>query len=410
MRVLLLTQLFQPEPNHLKGLAFAKELVRRGIDVEVLTGFPNYPGGKLYPGYRIKPWMRETMDDIPINRVMMYPSHDRSAVRRIAGYLSFSAAAALLGPLLVRRPDVVHVYQGPSTLAWPAMVIRAICGAPYVLDVQDMWPESVSSTGMLPIRGVEAFLEVWCKATYKLARKIVVLSEGYKTCLVSRGVPPEKIEVVYNWCDERSLLRGSDGSKSDPYGFSGRFNVVYSGNFGSLQALGNVLDAALLVQDSRSDVRFVFIGDGIEEPSLKANAAGRKQRNVVFIPRQPPERLGGITAMADVLLVHLKDDPLARMGIPQKTQASLAAGKPVLLAVRGSAADLASRSGGAVMCRPGDPADLAAAVLRLAALSPPDREAMGKRNAEFYRKELAFPVGVDRMISVFMEAFGSQHE
>lgn len=404
MRVLLLTPLFQPEPNHLKGLAFARELVRRGHDVEVLTGFPHYPAGKVYPGYRIRPWMREILDGVPVTRVMMYPSHDRSAVRRTAGYLSLAGTAALLGPPLVARPDVVHVYQGPATLAWPAMVFRMMFGTPYVLDVQDMWPESVTVTGMLPLPGVSAVLGAWSKATYRLARKIIVLSNGYKKCLEARGVPEKKIEVVYNWCDERSLPGETDGEGSDPFGLAGRFNVVYSGNFGALQALGGVLDAAFLIEEKRPDIRFVFVGDGVEESALKKKAAGRGQKNVLFIPRQAPESLGRITARADVLLVHLKDDPLARMGIPQKTQASLAAGKPVLLAIRGSAAELAARAGGAWTCRPEDPAALAEAVLGLASLSWNERETMGRRNAEFYRKELAFSIGVGRMTAVFEEA------
>src|ERR1051326_6344956 len=102
MRILMLTQWFDPEPNF-KGLAFARELVSRGHEVEVLTGFPNYPGGKLYPGYRVRLWQRESMEGIPVVRVPLYPSHDRSAWRRVWNYLSFALAAALLGPALVRR-------------------------------------------------------------------------------------------------------------------------------------------------------------------------------------------------------------------------------------------------------------------------------------------------------------------
>lgn len=284
MRVLLLTPLFQPEPNHLKGLAFARELARRGHKVEVLTGFPHYPAGKVYPGYRIRPWMREILDGVPVTRLMMYPSHDRSAVRRMAGYLSFAGSAALLGPPLVARPDVVHVYQGPATLGWPAMEFRMMFGAPYVLDIQDIWPESVTVTGMLPLPGVSAVLGAWSKATYRLARKIIVLSNGYKKCLEARGVPEEKIEVVYNWCDERSLPGETDREGSDPFGLAGRFNVVYSGNFGTLQSLGGVLDAALVVGEKRPDVRFVFVGDGVEESALKKKRPSAAKKTSCSFP------------------------------------------------------------------------------------------------------------------------------
>ncbi len=128
MRILLLTQWFDPEPMSFKGLAFARELVKRGHEVEVLTGFPNYPGGKVYPGYRVRPWRREVMDGIRINRVARYPSHDGSGARRALNYASFATTAASLGPLLVRKPDVVYVHH-LVTLAPAAIATTSRYGA-----------------------------------------------------------------------------------------------------------------------------------------------------------------------------------------------------------------------------------------------------------------------------------------
>src|SRR5690349_1935908 len=108
MRILLLSQLFDPEPTS-KGLVFARELAARGHQVEVLTGFPNYPGGKVYPGYRIRPWMREKIEGICILRVALYPSHDPSGFRRALTYASFAVSAAIIGTALVRKPDMVYV-------------------------------------------------------------------------------------------------------------------------------------------------------------------------------------------------------------------------------------------------------------------------------------------------------------
>src|ERR1017187_7964960 len=123
MRILLLTQWFEPEPTF-KGLLFARELVARGHEVEVLTGFPNYPGGSVYPGYRIRPWAREQIDGISIVRVALYPSHDRSAVRRVLNYVSFALSAAVIGAALVTKPDVVYVYNPPATIGFPAVVLQ----------------------------------------------------------------------------------------------------------------------------------------------------------------------------------------------------------------------------------------------------------------------------------------------
>lgn len=137
MRILLLSQYFDPEP-HLKGLVFARELVRQGHQVEVLTGFPNYPGGRIYPGYRLRWLQREEVDGIRILRVPSYLSHDASGLHRMLSYLSFAFSAAVLGPWIVRRPDVIHAYHGNATIGLPACVIGAVRRAPFVLDIQDL--------------------------------------------------------------------------------------------------------------------------------------------------------------------------------------------------------------------------------------------------------------------------------
>ena len=162
MRILILSQFFDPEPI-VKGLPFARELSRRGHAVEVLTGFPNYPGGKLYPGYRLRPWQREVLDGIPVHRVALYPSHDGSAVRRTANYASFALSAAVAGPFLVRKPDVVYVYHPPATVGLPALVFRALRGCPVVYDVQDLWPDSVASSRMVGSPWIIKALDRWCR-------------------------------------------------------------------------------------------------------------------------------------------------------------------------------------------------------------------------------------------------------
>lgn len=404
MRILLITQLFQPEPNHLKGLAFARELVRLGHEVEVLTGFPNYPGGTIYPGYRQRLWLRETIEGIPITRVPVYPDHSRSGLRRMLCYLSLALSACVPGLLLVRRPDVVHVYQGPATLALPAILLRMLRGVPFVLDVQDLWPESVTSSGMLAVPGATSLLNRWCDLAHRLAAKIVVLSPGYQKSLVARGVPAEKIEVVYNWSDESGANAPPGEPDGDPFGFSGRFTVVYAGNLGRVQALDAVLEAAWLLREDRPEVLFVFVGDGVDADRLKNLASGRGQSNVRFVPRLPVSEIGTVLDRADALLIHLRDDPLCRVGIPQKTQAYLAAGKPILVAVKGAAADLVEEARAGVSCEPGHAESIAAAVKRLADLSPAERLQMGRNGVAFYERHLAFAVGVAKMESLFRGA------
>jgi glycosyltransferase involved in cell wall biosynthesis len=402
MRILLITQLFQPEPNHLKGLAFAKELVRMGHEVEILTGFPNYPGGKIYPGYRQRWFQRETIEGIPIIRVPLYPDHSSSGFRRIICYLSLSLTACIPGLFLVSRPDVVHVYQGPATLALPAIVLHLLRGVPYVLDVQDLWPESVTSSGMLNIPGLTSFLNMWCNMAHRLAAKIVVLSPGYKRMLTAKGVEATKIDVVYNWCDESQMFALAGEKMTDEqFGLAGHFTIVYAGNLGRVQALDAVLDAASLLHEEHPDILFVFVGDGVDADRLKGITSSKNLNNVRFIPRQSASEIGVILERADALLIHLRDDSLCRVGIPQKTQAYLAAGRPVIVAVNGDAADLVVEAQAGVPCEPEHPASIAAAVNKLYMLSSKEREQMGYNGLAYYNRHLAFAVGVKRMNYIF---------
>lgn len=405
MNILLITQWFTPEPDF-KGLPFARELLRRGHDVQVITGFPNYPGGHVYPGYRISWRRREIMDGVPVLRVPLYPSHDQSKFGRAANYLSFFASASVLGGMMTRKPDVIYAYHPPLTTGLAAAVIGGVKHVPFVLDIQDMWPDTIAATGMLSNPGTLRTIEKACRFAYRRASVITVLSPGFRDLLIERGVPAEKIRVVYNWTEENAhspRLRNSQTAQA--LGLADKFVVMFAGTMGRAQALGAVLDAARIVARSAGDVLFAFVGGGVETDRLKATAADSAcpLSNVVFLPRQPMSAMGDVLACADVLLVHLKDDPLFRITIPSKTQAYMAAGKPILMGVEGNAADLVRQADAGLCCRPENPDDIARAVLQLRNMSDAERSGMGANGRQFYEKELSFNTGV----TVFEDIFSS---
>jgi glycosyltransferase involved in cell wall biosynthesis len=404
MRILLVSQWFTPEPIF-KGLPFAKALKDRGHEVQVLTGFPNYPEGKLYPGYRQRMLQREPMDGVSVLRVPLYPSHDTSAVRRIANYSSFAISAALIGTLAVRPADVMYVYHPPSTVALPAMVIGWMRRIPFVYDIQDLWPDTLDATGMVNNNFLRTMVDRWCQWTYRSAARIVVLSPGFKAKLVERGVPADKIEVIYNWCEERQIGKGFRNEVlAQELGLAGRFNVVFAGTMGKAQALDSVLEAAGLISNRHPQAQFVFIGGGIEVDRLKMVSRENRLPNVLFLPRRPVSEIGDILNLADVLLVHLKNDPLFRITIPSKIQAYLAVGRPILAGVQGDAADLVLRAEAGITCMPESPESIARAVEKLAGIPRDQREAMGENGRRFYLRELALPVGVGRFENVLQSA------
>jgi glycosyltransferase involved in cell wall biosynthesis len=203
-RLIMLTQWFEPEPA-MKGLKFARRLQDLGFDVEVVTGFPNYPGGKVYDGYRIRPLMRETMEGVAVTRLALYPSHDGSRIGRILNYVSFFLSAALYLTFFAHRADVMYVYHPPLTVGMAATVARFFRRTPVILDIQDMWPDTLRATGMIGSERVLRIVDMFCRWTWRPADCIAVLSNGFRDLLIERGVPQEKITVIANWADEEAM-------------------------------------------------------------------------------------------------------------------------------------------------------------------------------------------------------------
>jgi len=405
LRILFLTQWFQPE-SFFKGLPFAKALREKGHDVSVLTGFPNYPGGKVYPGYRLRLYQREEMDGIKIHRVALYPSHDTSALRRILNYFSFAFSAFVVGPWVIGRPDVVYVYN-LITLGPPAFFFRLLFGPKVVLDVQDLWPESVTNSGMLANKTALGILNRICNWIYGGADRITVLSPGFKEELIRRGIPAEKIDVVYNWFDETSIeIAQLAWGSVKPKEFSGKFVVLFAGAMGLAQGLDTVLDCARFCKTILPDVQFVLVGGGVDKQRLQKKAEDMALENVTFLPPRAQSSMGEIYAMADALLVHLKDDPLFRITIPSKTQAYLYIGKPIIMAMRGDAADLVRASGAGIVCNPEEMQGMLNGIRELHRMTEEARQCMGQEGHSYYMQNLSFKQGVARFERIIKDVAG----
>lgn len=396
MHILIVSQWFDPEPTF-KGMLFAKELQRQGHRVSVLTGFPNYPGGHVYPGYRVRAFQRETRDGVSILRVALYPSHNGSSAKRVLNYVSFALSASI-GALMVERPDVAYVYHPPATVALPAVVLKLLRGVPFLYDVQDLWPETLTATGMVNGTVALSLVGKGMSAVYRMAARIAVLSPGFRTALQRKGVPAGRLEVISNWADEAQIEVWANADWPDskwPAGLEGKFVVTFAGNLGRAQALETVLDAAERLRD-REDVSFLLVGGGVEAEGLARGAKERGLRNVVFAPRQPISRIGEFLARSDALLVHLRDDPLFEITIPSKTQAYLMAGRPILMGVKGDAAALVAEAGAGFSFEPENSGQLAEAVRKLMSCTPSERQAMGVSGAKYYSEKLALEVGARR--------------
>ncbi len=400
-KILILTQWFEPEPTF-KGLTFAKELRRQGFDVEVVTGFPNYPGGQVYPGYRIRLFQREIMDGIIVNRLPLYPSHDRSAIRRIMNYISFSFSSFIYITLFTRRVDVIYAYHPPLTVGFVAAIYKLIRRTKMVLDVQDLWPDTLRATGMLKNKYILWIIGKVAEFTYRFSDRIVVLSEGFKSRLINRGVAEEKIEIIKNWADEDKLNLTAQANSftidDEKY-----FNVLFAGNMGRAQAINSVLEAAEILVEKRSSIRFILLGRGLEVDNLKRIVKSRKLNNVIFQPAVEMEQVGGFLRAADALLVHLRDDELFEITIPSKIQAYMAVGKPILVAVKGDAANLVNEARCGLIAEPENPISLADSAVKLESMTKGELQIMGDNGKEYYFRELSVKAGIGKFKKVFEE-------
>jgi colanic acid biosynthesis glycosyl transferase WcaI len=384
----MITQWYEPETGSAAHpSAIARALAARGHEVKVLTGFPSYPLGRVYDGYRRQVRVHETRDGIAVLRVPDAPSHDRSAGRRALSLTSFAVSAtAQVGWL--RDTDVCLTYLTPATVGLAAMTLRRLWGVPYTLYVQDLWPETVTASGFIGHAGVadrvERLLGGWLRRLYAGADGVAAISPTMAETLASRGarVPPVSIP---NWVDEQ-IFRPARGV-GRPH-LDDRRWVMYAGGIGEVQGLDTALRALALLDD-RPDLALALVGGGVAVPHLQRLAEDlRLGDRVRFLGGFPMDEMPALIAEADVQLVSLKDLPLFRGTIPSKLQAAMACGAPVVCSVAGDAAELVRRSACGFLATPEEPESLAAAFRLVAETSHADLAAMGSRARSTYVSEL----------------------
>ncbi len=400
MKVSILSQWFDPEPGSaaVPGV-LARALVGRGHQVQVVTGFPNYPTGHLMDGYRIRRRQDETTDDgAAVRRVALYPSHDRSGWRRFANFGSFALSATASALPALRDADAVWVYNSPATVGLPSALASARGGPPHLMHVLDLWPDSIGFSGLTSgdaYARMGPLLNRWCDFTYRHAAAIACISRGVRDELVTRGVPDAKLHYVPVWTDEeRHRPRSRDARLAETLGVADSFVVLYAGNLGDAQGLDGLLTACAGLGDLPA-LRCLIAGSGTAEKRLRAQTARLGLTNVRFLGRWPAEEMGGLMSIGDVHLVSLNDHPLAAITLPSKLPATMASGRAVCAVARGETARIVEESGAGWTVAPGDSAALADA-LRAAYLIGRDGTAkLGEQARRYYDRELSLDRGVD---------------
>jgi glycosyltransferase involved in cell wall biosynthesis len=391
MNILYLTQFFDPEPTFIRK-NFVKELISYGNNnVEVLTGYPNYPGGKIYNGYKNRWRQTEWLDGLRIIRVPIYPSHDCSGFRRAMNYISFGLSTSILG-LFNLKPDIV-LADGIPISDLTLTLFKWFRGSKIVIHVQDLWPETVAESGMMQSKTLMKLLTWRCRSFYQKADGIIVSSPGFKENLITRGVKPERVEVVYNWCDEQSIRPPQFQEKIREESFT----ILYAGNMGIMQSLETVINAALHLKDMNQNIRFRLIGYGVRVNELKKRLTELKLNNVEIVPPVSINEISLEYDKANALLIHLKDTKLFEITIPSKTQAYLYIGKPILCGVRGDAAALVEQARAGICFEPENVESLVNAAIKMSELPYEQLAEMGQNGHKYYMEHLCFRKSVNKI-------------
>ncbi len=367
MNILFFSENFPPETNAAATRVFERAVywAKWGHNVTVVTCAPNFPHGRLFEGYRNAWYQTEMMSGIKVVRVKTYIAANQGVIRRSLDFFSFLITGAVAG-VFQPRPDIVASTSPQFFAAVAGWMVAGFKRKPFVFELGDLWPNSISAVGAMRKGVLLTLLEKFELFLYRRSAAVAALTNAFKKNLIDRQIPEDKIHVVMNGVDlGRYEPRARNQQLAKEWDVNGKFVVGYIGTHGMAHGLANVLDAADLLKD-RPEVVFLFVGAGAEREALLAESRRRNQKNVVFILAQPKDRMPDIWSLCDVALVHLKESPSFADVLPSKIFEAMAMGLPILLvSPEGEARELLRSREAGMWVPSGDPARLAQAVEEL---------------------------------------------
>ena len=336
MRILFLTDNFPPEVNAPASRTYehARRWVENGAEVTVITCAPNFPKGKVYPGYRNRLVSTETMNGIKVVRVLSYITANEGFVKRSLDYLSFAFTSFFAG--LFQKHDVIVATSPQFFTTFAGAALSFIRRKPWVFEVRDLWPESLVAVGAARNPLLIGLLERIELLLYRNAARVIVVTDAFKDNLIRRGIDPAKIDTITNGADLTLWEpRPIDLKLRTELGLTGKFVIGYVGTHGMAHGLDFIVRAASKLTEK--NIHFLFIGDGAEKDNVVTLARSLGVTNVSFQPSVPKEAVPQYLACMDAALVPLRRSDTFKTVIPSKIFEAAAMGKPILLGVEGQA-------------------------------------------------------------------------
>lgn len=379
--------------------------MKRGHEVTVLTGKPNYPVGKVFPAFCQDPEKFSLYHGARVVRAPMM-ARAQGSLRLMLNYLSYVIGACMVGPWRLRSEpfDAIFVFEpSPVTVGLPAALMGWIKRAPVVFWVLDLWPETLSAVGVVRSRRLLGLIGRLVSFIYNRCTLVLGQSQGFQASISRYCEDPNKIRYFPSW-SEHVFADVEVSPAPEVPAQPGVFSVLFAGNLGEAQDLPAVLDAATRLKDN-TGIRWLIVGDGRKSGWLQDEVRRRGlEQCVLLLGRHPVERMPAFYAHADALLVSLKKDPVFSLTIPGKVQSYLQSGIPLLGMLDGEGARVITSANAGLVCEAADSNGLASAVLTLAAMAPDRRRAMGQNGREYSQREFDRTMLMDRLEKLLLEA------
>jgi colanic acid biosynthesis glycosyl transferase WcaI len=406
MRILYLSQYFPPESGATQTRAYemARNFIRLGHQVTMITEVPNHPGGVIWPEFRGKRIIRECMDGIDVIRVWVKASPVKNFRNRMLFYLTYMVGAVLVGILTAKgHYDLLYASSPPLFVGGAALALSYIKRIPLVFEVRDLWPESAVALGEISNpRAIDwaTRLEMAC---YRKSRKVLVVTEGIYRRLVERGIWSEKLILAPNGANTDLFTFRQEGRNRvrAELRLKDLFVAIYAGIHGIAQGLETLVETARMLHSAGETydpgICILLVGDGPTKALVARLAQEYRLPNLILLPEKPRQEIPDYLSAADIALIPLRNLDLFKGALPSKLFDAWACERPVLLSVDGEARRILETAGGGRYVPPEDPSALAQALIEMKKESN-IRQEMGKRGRQFTEEHFSRQAQAEKLI------------
>lgn len=367
MRILFLSHYFPPEVNAPASRTYehCKLWIEKGHEVSVMTCVPNHPAGRIFPGYKNRLFQKESIDGIEVSRLLTILAANSGFLRRTLSYAFFMVMAILAAPFQ-RRPEIVISTSPQFFCGLAGYFVSRIRRVPWVLEIRDLWPESIVAVGAMKKSLSIRLLEKLESFAYRKADHIISVTDSFVSHIVKKGGSRERISVVKNGVDLATFeARAVDMGLANQLGLNGKFVASYVGTHGMAHGLEVILRAAESLRNEK-DIAFLLVGDGATKDRFRELHAQMGLKNVVMLDQQPKSKMPAVWSISSVSLVLLRDQAVFRTVIPSKIFESMAMQCPIILGVRGESQQIVDEAGAGICIEPENSTELAEAILAFA--------------------------------------------